>query len=65
MRARHIYPKPTNAPAGSYLARFCWGVRVSGTASCTKTIEGTTCAEAAFELPDADGVVELVIDRGP
>ena len=52
------------APAGSYVARFCWGTSVDGSLECGEGLLGTECVEVPFELPDADGVVEHTLNWG-
>lgn len=55
---------PSAVPAGTYTARFCWGTSTSGATECLDAVEGEQCADVEFELPDADGVVEHVVNHG-
>jgi hypothetical protein len=55
---------PAEVPAGAYAARFCWGTGRGGSSPCDELLLGERCAEVSFTLPDADGVVEYVVDNG-
>lgn len=51
------------APAGEYVARFCWSATVVGTPPAPAEIEGETCADEPFTIPEPDGLVEHMIDN--
>jgi len=56
--------QPTTAPAGSYSARFCWGLSYEGTPPCPAEITSEACQEVPFTVPDPDGLVEHLVDHG-
>jgi hypothetical protein len=52
------------SPAGSYVARFCWGLSYTGTLPCPAEVGDIVCADVPFQHPDPDGVVEHLVDHG-
>lgn len=60
----HPCEAPEPVPAGTYSARFCWGNARGGEPPCGEWLEGESCADVEFSLPDPDGTVEYVIDHG-
>jgi len=52
------------APAGSYVAEFCWGTSFEGSPPCPADVVDVQCAEVTFQHPDPDGVVEFVVNNG-
>lgn len=51
------------AAPGSYTAQFCWGTSFTGTLPCPADIFDEHCAEVSFTYPDADGLVEYVLNN--
>jgi hypothetical protein len=56
--------RQTAAPAGEYVARFCWGTGFEGTPPCPATVTGVTCEDVPFMLPAPDGEVAYLVDHG-
>jgi len=52
------------APAGSYVAKFCWGLSFEGSPPCPADVVDVHCAEVPFQHPDPDGVVEYLVNNG-